>query len=73
MPGYGRAFKAAKRLYPLAKEAWRRWDQLSDAEKERYKQQAKKYANQAYTLARDATERTIASRKQQRGGRKRGR
>ena len=66
MPGYGRAYRAARRLYPLAREAWRRWDKLSDAEKERYKKQAQQYASDAVRLARDA-----ASRTPRRGGRKR--
>jgi hypothetical protein len=58
MPGYRRAYKAARRLYPLALAAYRRWDQLSDAEKQRYKRQAKEYAGQAVSLARDAASRT---------------
>jgi hypothetical protein len=57
MPGYRRAYRAARRLYPLALEAWRRWDKLSDSEKERYKRQAKRYADEALRLARDAASR----------------
>jgi hypothetical protein len=57
MPGYRRAYRTARRLYPLMLEAWRRWDRLSDAEKERYKQQAKGYATEAARLARDAASR----------------
>ena len=57
MPGYRRAYRTARRLYPLALEAWRRWDKLSDAEKDRYKRQAKQYVSQAATLARDAASR----------------
>ena len=55
MPGYRRAYKTAKRIYPLALAAYHRWDQLSEAEKERYKEQAKRYSKQALTYARDAT------------------
>ena len=62
-PAYRRAYRAARRLYPLAREAYRRWDKLSDAEKERYKQQAKKYATQAGTLAREAASRTPRPRR----------
>jgi hypothetical protein len=54
MPGYRRAYKAAKRLYPLALAAYRRWDQLSDAEKEQYRQRARLYSQQAVTYARQA-------------------
>jgi hypothetical protein len=54
MPGYRRAYKTAKRLVPLALEAYRRWDNLSDKEKERYKQQAMRYSKQALAYAREA-------------------
>ena len=32
-----RAARAARRLYPLALEAYRRWERLSPEEKERYR------------------------------------
>ena len=54
MATYRAAWRTAKKLYPLALAAWRRWDQLSDAEKERYKRQAKRYAEQSATYARRA-------------------
>jgi hypothetical protein len=54
MPGYRRAYKTARRLYPLMLAAYHRWDDLSDAEKERYKEQAKRISRQAYAYARDA-------------------
>jgi hypothetical protein len=54
MPGYRRAYKTARKLYPLMLAAYQRWDQLSDAEKERYKEQAKRISRQAYAYARDA-------------------
>ena len=66
MPGYRRAYRTARRLYPLALEAWRRWDRLSDEEKQRYLRQAREYASQAAKLARDA-----ASRTNRRGGKRR--
>jgi hypothetical protein len=69
MPGYRRAYRAARRLYPLALAAYHRWEQLEDHEKERYKRQAKRYADQAATYARDAASRTPFPR----SGRKRGR
>lgn len=33
-----RVARTARRVAPLALEAYRRWDRLSDAEKERYKE-----------------------------------
>jgi hypothetical protein len=68
MPGYRRAYNTAKRLYPLAIAAYHRWDSLTDAEKERYKEQAKRIANQAATYAKDAASRTPLQKKQKRGG-----
>jgi hypothetical protein len=67
MPGYRRAYWTARRLYPLVLVAYRRWDQLSDAEKERYKRQARRYAAQAAGYAREAASRTPLPRR--RGGR----
>ena len=54
MPGYRRAYKTARKLYPLMLAAYHRWDDLSDAEKERYKEQAKRISRQAYAYAREA-------------------
>jgi hypothetical protein len=34
----------ARRGWPLALEAYRRWDRMSPEEKERYKSQARRYA-----------------------------
>lgn len=68
MPGYRRAYKTAKRLYPLAVAAYHRWDNLTDDEKERYKEQAKRIANQAATYAKDAASRTPLPKKSGRGG-----
>ena len=53
MPGYRRAYKTVKVVYPLVLAAYRRWDQLSEEEKDRYRQQAKRYSKQAYVYARD--------------------
>ena len=47
MPGYRRAYKTARRLYPLMLAAYRRWDSLSDEEKQRYLEQAKRYSTLA--------------------------
>jgi hypothetical protein len=55
MPGYRRAYKTAKRLYPLMLAAYRRWDNLTEAEKEQYKERARRISNQALGYARQAT------------------
>jgi hypothetical protein len=47
-----RAARMARRLYPLAIAAYRRWDRLSPQEKERYKHQARQYAEQSAHYAR---------------------
>ena len=57
MPGYRRAYKTARRLYPLMLAAYKRWDSLSDEEKQRYLEQAKRYSRQASAYARDAAAR----------------
>ena len=57
MPGYRRAYKTARRLYPLMLAAYRRWDSLSDEEKQRYLEQAKRYSRQASAYAREAAAR----------------
>jgi hypothetical protein len=49
-----RSVRAAKRLYPLALEAYRRWSRLSPKEKERYKKAAQSYAKQSAGYARQA-------------------
>jgi hypothetical protein len=58
MPGYRRAYRTAKRLYPLMLAAYRRWDQLSDQEKEQYRERARRISNQAMGYAREAVENT---------------
>jgi len=50
-----RVTTTAQRLWPVALEAWRRWDQLPPAQKERYRNMAGSYARRG----RD----TIASRR----------
>jgi len=54
MLGYRRAYKTAKRLYPLMLAAYRRWDTLTDHEKEQYKERARRISSQAMAYARDA-------------------
>jgi hypothetical protein len=50
-----RAARLARRAAPLAIEAYRRWQQLTPEERERYKKRAREYTDkgrQAYTRAR---------------------
>jgi hypothetical protein len=61
MPGYRRAYKTAKRVYPLILAAYHRWDQLSEEEKARYKAQAQRYSKQAWAY----TMKTVASAQEQ--------
>ena len=39
-----RARRYARRLTPLAMEAWRRWQAMTPEQRERYKKQARGYA-----------------------------
>ena len=57
MPGYRRAYRTAKRLYPLMLAAYHRWESLSEEEKERYKERARHYSRQTASYARDAASR----------------
>jgi len=41
---FGRVTHTARRLWPFAIEAWRRWDHLPEHRKQRYKQMAGDYA-----------------------------
>ena len=46
-----RAVHNARRLWPFVMMAWERWQKLSPAEKERYKLQAREYAQRGRDLA----------------------
>lgn len=47
------AAKMARRMAPLAMEAYRRWERLTPAEKERYRQRVREYGERArFTLER---------------------
>ena len=39
-----RTRRTAQRAWPVAVAAWRRWDELSPAQKERYRKMAAEYA-----------------------------
>jgi hypothetical protein len=54
-PGRGR--RAARRLAPLALEAWRRWQSLPHEEKERYRALARRYAERGRDAGRMAYKR----------------
>ena len=63
-----RAVKTARRVAPLAAEAYRRWNQLSPEEKERHKQRARMYAQRGQDIGREAIRRAEEQRRK-RGGR----
>jgi hypothetical protein len=63
MPGYRRAYKTARKLYPLMLMAYRRWDSLTEDEKQHYIEQAKRYSRQASAYARQAAARAPKRRK----------
>jgi hypothetical protein len=46
-----------RRVWPIVLMAWRRWDALSPQEKERYKRQARDYADRAKRLLDDRRKR----------------
>ena len=47
----GRAVHNARRVWPFVLMAWKRWQDLSPAERERYKRQARDYAQRGRDLA----------------------
>ena len=66
-----RVIRVARRVAPLAAEAYRRWNQLSPEEKERYKARAREYAARGQAIGRDAYVRALAMQDQQRKRKKR--
>jgi hypothetical protein len=44
-----RAIRAARRLYPVARAAYLRWQSLSPEEKERYRRMARDYTDRGRT------------------------
>jgi hypothetical protein len=42
------AIRAARRMWPLVLEGYRRWDRLSPAEKDRYRQMARDYGRRGW-------------------------
>jgi hypothetical protein len=66
MPGYRRAYKTARRLYPLLLAAYHRWDSLSEEDKQRYIEQAKRYSRQASSYARQTAARAARTKPKRR-------
>jgi hypothetical protein len=62
------AARLARRLYPVALAAWKRWQSLSPAEKERYRRQARDYARRGRAAA-DRRRESLARRRTGRHGR----
>ena len=58
-----RVVKVARRAAPIAIEAYRRWNALSPAEKERYKQRARAVAARGQAIGREALARAEEQRK----------
>ena len=65
-----RAIKVARRMAPVAAEAYRRWNNLSPAEKERYKQRARDAAARGQAWGREALLRAEQMQKHQQQQRK---
>jgi hypothetical protein len=58
----GRLARIARRAAPLAREAYKRWEKLSPEDKERYKRQARQYAERGRDAGRKAVEQAKARR-----------
>ena len=61
-----RVIKVARRLAPVAAEAYRRWNALSPEEKERYKARARQYAARGQDVGRQALLRAERLQQEQR-------
>jgi hypothetical protein len=59
-----RVIKVARRLAPVAAEAYRRWNQLTPEEKERYKARARLYAQRGQDIGRQALAQAERQRRQ---------
>lgn len=68
-----RVIKVARRVAPLAAEAYRRWNQLSPEEKERYRARARQYAQRGQDIGRQALTRAEQLQQQRRKQPRRGR
>ena len=61
-----RVIKVARRVAPVAAEAYRRWNNLTPEEKERYKARARDYAARGQAIGREALLRAEKMQQQQR-------
>ena len=55
--GLSRAARAGRRVWPVALMAYERWQALSTEEKERYRRQAREYAERGTSAVRNARRR----------------
>ena len=62
------AARMARRLYPLAIAAYRRWQSLTPEEKERYRRAARQYAERGRSAAERGREVARRARERRRGG-----
>jgi hypothetical protein len=53
----GRARRYARRIVPLALEAWRRWQALPPEQRERYLRQAREYAERGRRVVQEQARR----------------
>lgn len=65
--GPRRAARLARRLYPLALAAYRRWQSLTPEEKERYRRLARDYAERGRGAARRGRATALRARGRGRG------
>jgi len=56
--GLARAAKAGRRAWPMMLMAYERWQALSPAEKERYRRQAREYAERGRSALENARRRS---------------
>jgi hypothetical protein len=61
-----RVIKVARRMTPVAIEAYRRWNNLPPEERERYKARAREYAARGQVIGREALARAERMQQQQR-------
>ncbi len=66
-----RVIKVARRLAPVAAEAYRRWNWLTPEEKERYKARARQYAARGQDIGRQAFLRAERLQQQRQRGKRR--
>ena len=63
-----RVARLARRLYPVALAAYRRWQSLTPEEKERYRRLARDYADRGRGVAQRGRDTARRARERRRGG-----